>query len=169
MSAHFPHLAARSDGPDALERFDRAHSGDALRPAQLRTLGAEALASAAAVLGVDPVALGFGLRDGQIATALTAPAPLVSAEIAERRLEIAVASIAGWAESLARQLRWEASRQADRLSALAEEIRREGAHMQHLLYRQGTVRHTRPFVHSPTTEETPDDPTVAAPAEDPAR
>ena len=110
----FPHVVARTDGRVAWERYERVHEAHASRIEQVRNLGAQALVSAAAVLGVDPVELGFGLRDGQLASALTAGEPLVSAEIAEQRLEIAIACVAGWAEQLARRVRQEGSRQADR-------------------------------------------------------
>lgn len=141
----FPHVSPRTDGNAALERFRRAHVEHGSRIRQVEQLGAQALVSAATVLGVDPVTLGFGLRDGQIATALTAGEPLVSSEIAERRLEIAIACIAGWAEELARRVRREGDVQATRLDRLAGEVRQEWGRMQHLLYREGTVRQTRPF------------------------
>jgi hypothetical protein len=142
----FPHLAPRTEGEKALARFEMAHAENPTRIEQLHRLGAQALASAGAVLGVDPVQFGFGLQDGQIASALTANAPLVSAEITERRLELAVACLSGWAEGLARTLRRDADQQANRLTRLAQDIRNEHGRMQHLLYREGTLRHTSTFV-----------------------
>lgn len=141
-----PHLSACSDGQAAWRRFQEAHAGSPTQVEQVRSLGAEALASAAAVLGVDPIALGFGLRDGQIATALTARAPLISAEIAERRLEIAIACVSGWVKIEARRLRREAASQADQLERLSDEIRQEAGRLQGILYRRGTVRQTHDFV-----------------------
>lgn len=141
----FPHLSARTDGSAAVGRFRRAHEGYTCPMEQVEKLGAQALISAAVVLGVDPVDLGFGLRDGQLATALTAGQPLVSSEIAEKRLEVAAACVAGWAETLARRVRMEGNYQADRLSSLAGDIRQEWGRMQHLLYREGAIRRTQVF------------------------
>jgi hypothetical protein len=149
LEVFFPHDSPRTDGTAAVERYRKAHEGYGSRMEQVEKLGAQALISAAAVLGVDPVTLGFGLRNGQLATALTAGEPLVSSEIAEKRLEIAASCVAGWAEELARRVRREGSSQADRLSGLAGEIRQEWGHMQHLLYREGTIRRTQRFATTP--------------------
>lgn len=154
----FPHLAPRTEGERTLTRFTTAHAKNPAQIEHLKRLGAQALTSAAAVLGVDPIQLGFGLRDGQIASALTAGEPLVSAEITERRLEIAVGCVSGWAEGLARSIRLDAARQADRLARLAQDIRNEHGHMQHLLYREGGPRRTVTFTtHRPeqSTKEAP--------------
>ncbi len=48
----FPHVSPRTDGKAAVERFRRAHEGYGSRMEQVEKLGAQALISAAAVLGL---------------------------------------------------------------------------------------------------------------------
>ena len=81
----------------ASRRFQEAHAGNPRWVEQTRNVGATALVAAVTVRGADPVALGFGLLDDQNAAALTRRTLIVSAEIAKRHLEIAVACTSGWA------------------------------------------------------------------------
>jgi hypothetical protein len=104
----------------------------------LMTLGARVLTSAAALLRVEPVSLGWALADGQLATLLDGGEPHVPGDLVERRVEVAIACVAAWAELEAERIRVGAGRQADRLTDLARIIRNDYGGLQRTLYLEAT-------------------------------
>jgi hypothetical protein len=142
-------LPKRTDGEAALARYIKAYEEYSPREIELvRKLGARALASGAAVLGIDPRSLGWALADGQIATLFTGGERHVPGDLVERRLETAIACVAGWAELEARRLRTAAGHQADRLSGLAEQLRRDYGIIQRTLYVEATSLRQMPTTHA---------------------
>lgn len=132
-------LPSRTNGEDALARFVRAYRDhDPKQIELLQKLGARVLASGAAVLGLDPRSLGWALADGQVATLLTGGERHVPGDLVERRIEVAIACAAGWAESEAKRLRIQANSHADHLAAIADRLRRDYADIQRTLYIEAT-------------------------------
>ena len=134
-------LTRRTDGEEALQRFVNAYQNHHRGQIELlQQLGARVLASAAAVLRIDPVALGWALADGQLATLLDGGEPHVPGDMVERRVEVAIACVAAWAELEAERIRVGAGKQADRLTDLARILRNDYAGLQRTLYREATRR-----------------------------
>jgi hypothetical protein len=142
-------LPARTNGKQALGRFVRAYQDhDSKELELLKELGARVLASGAAVLGLDPRSLGWALADGQIATLLTGGERHIPGDLVERRVEIAIACAAGWAEAEAKRLRLEANSHADHLVGIAERLRRDYADIQRTLYVEATSLRQMPTTRS---------------------